>query len=98
MARLVLVRIAAPLFQQLITVGDWQTQRCVEGLPEGAELVSSHFDIGTQCVVLTFQHESFSDVESGLHIPYLGITMEDRYEWDPAWVEGYQRSVGGTHE
>ncbi len=98
MARLVLVRIAAPLFQQLITIGDWQTQRCVEGLPEGAEFLSSHFDIRTQCVVLTFQHESFMDVEPGSTIPYLGITMEDRYEWDPAWVEKYRRLVGETHE
>lgn len=94
MARRMLVRITAELFQELITIGGWTIHRCVKGLPKGAELLSSHFDIDTQCTVLCFQHESFPDIEPTTPIPYLGITMEMSQEWNPAWAEKYRESVG----
>jgi len=84
MARLMAVKITAELLQELITVGGWTTFRCVEGLPVGAEFISSYFDVNTQQATLIFEHESFKEVESGSAILNLGIVMESRFVEDSA--------------
>ena len=86
MARLMTIRIDAELLQQLITVGELSPSRCVEGLPKGAELVSSFFDTHTNLAMLVFQHESFGYVESGGAIPRLGVTHK-RVKWEEYVVE-----------
>lgn len=86
MARLARVLISQELFQQMVTVG-WTTARdgathteCIEGLPDGAELVNSGYDAVHNVALLTFHHESFADVPIGGMIPVIHIAHKTFYE------------------
>ena len=76
MSRIVIVPASLPLWQEFCTEGwsvgldDWGIE-CIDGLPEGAELVNSYYDGSRQTVNLVFQHPSFRDVQFGEIAPML---------------------------
>jgi len=75
-SRIVIVPASLPLWQEFCTEGwsvgldDWGIE-CIDGLPEGAELVNSYYDGSRQTVNLVFQHPSFRDVQFGEIAPML---------------------------
>ena len=86
MAKLVNVHISLEFWQQMMTVG-WSVPgngvvriECIEGLPEGAEIVDSDYDYAIRLVVLTFTHDSFADVSPGKAIPEITPTFQEFYE------------------
>jgi hypothetical protein len=86
MARLVNVRVSIHLWQEIMTEGwsipnDGVTRlECLEGLPEGAELVSSGYDTNTNCVILTFHHESFENIPVGGMPSQLDPVFKEHYD------------------
>lgn len=73
MARIRGVEVSRHLWQDITTEG-WNAGTdyvitCVEGLPEGAELVNSFYDGHRRSAVLVFHHESFDDVVEGAELP-----------------------------
>jgi len=78
MARLAAVAVSSELWQIICTVG-WSAGlngtgiKCVEGLPEGAELVNSYYDWHRQTAMLVFRHESFTDLPIGAQYPELRV-------------------------
>jgi len=89
MARIRGVEVSRHLWQEMTTEG-WHTDpdhvtACVEGLPEGAELVNSFYDGHRRSAVLIFHHESFDDVVEGMALPMQEVVYE-RVERD-AWLE-----------
>ena len=87
MARIKEVWVTQSLFQIIMTEG-WQmgknaSIRCIEGLPEGAELINSYYDGRHRTAVLVFYHESFEDIPLGGVAPVVDI----------AWQEGRTRAT-----
>ena len=62
MARLVRVPVSIELWQQIMTEGYEGHFRCIEGLPEGAELVHSYYEGNPPTAFLVFHHPSFANV------------------------------------
>ena len=83
MARLVKVPVSLELWQEMVTVG-YQSRpfKCVEGLPEGAELVSSYYDGKRATTILVFHHESFTDIPTGARIPHALLFYETCETWN----------------
>ena len=82
MARLVTVPISLQFWQEMCTQG-WKVGHngyaveCVEGLPEGAELVNSYYEGNRQTAYLVFHHPSFADVPVGGTIPEFAPVLRD---------------------
>ena len=69
------------LLQQWITQGnETPAMVCTEGLPEGAEFVSSGYEgpLGAGIVYLVFRHDSFEDVPPGEDLPRQRVTIAKR--------------------
>jgi len=76
MARIKIVKITEPLFRQMLTEGNEIHAKVIEGLPEGAELVKTHYDQRGN-LVLTYHHEDWEDVPFGAYAPEVGVLLED---------------------
>ena len=77
--RAVRVDISDELFQQWITQGnETAAMVCTEGLPEGAEFVTSGFELGLGIAYMVFQHDSFEDVPLGEDLPRQRVTIATR--------------------
>jgi len=67
------------LLQQWITQGnETPAMVCTEGLPEGAEFVSSGFELGLGIAYMVFRHDSFEDVPLGEDLPRQRVTIAKR--------------------
>ena len=81
MARLVAVPISLQFWQEICTqgwrVGDGYVVECVEGLPEGAELVNSYYEGRRRTAYLVFHHPSFAEVPEGGILPEVHPVLRD---------------------
>ena len=81
MPRLAKVMMSHELFQEIMTEG-WDAHwRCLEGLPEGAELVNTFFEGGRVggTIHFVYHHESFEDVPVGDFMPEVMVVFKRIY-------------------
>ena len=76
MAKLKAVPVSLKFWQQAITHGAVTCAKCIDGLPEGAQLVYSYFDGERQTAMLVFEHDDFDDLAIGAVIPPFIPTFE----------------------
>jgi len=66
---LVRVPVSLELWQELVTQGAQIRAECIEGLPDGAQLVNSHYDGQVAATYLVFHHPSLRALGFGEVIP-----------------------------
>lgn len=69
MARCAYVRVSIEFWQTILTKGFEEHIECIEGLPEGAELINSAYEDNPPSVYLLFHHPSFKDIPVGGRYP-----------------------------
>ena len=82
--RIAMVYISSVIFSELLTPVSkprWlASATCIEGLPAGAELIEAAYDHWTDCVRLTFRHDSFEAVKNVKRAPVLRVTFQQDYD------------------
>ena len=80
MARLMRIALSLPIWEEMVVKG-WKTEgmKCVEGLPEGAELVSSYYDGLKSTAYLIYHHPSFANLHEGAVIPIVDVAFKHAY-------------------
>ncbi len=76
MAKLMRVPVSLIFWEHQVKQGAVTTVRCIEGLPEDAQLTSSYYDGSKQAAFLVFEHSSFREVQQGEIIPELWPVFE----------------------
>lgn len=75
--RLRAVILDIPFYKGMFVQGNVVHERCMEGLPEGAQYIGAVSETMQLSVFLIFEHPSFSPVPNGQYIPVQAVRYEE---------------------